>query len=212
MSPRIANSLRGSDQLIALPRCGLVLVPLGSGEILAAWILVCFPFMASLEEPTHQTKRDDLKRRLSFPHTDYPVRRGTRRPPWRPKSPTVSAGRCAINKSPSHRLAAWLSWLRLGGQSARLYIYTSPCLGRISASACYEGHPGRPVSIRSVRCWQAGPTASRRGDLGAVHLERFAYGGGMRGVPWWGVVSSAAAPVLMVGGWTAAASLQPRFD
>ena len=31
-------------------------------------------------------------------------------------------------------------------------------------------------------------------------------------VPWWGVVSSAAAPVLMVGGWTVAASLQPRFD
>ena len=45
-----------------------------------------------------------------------------------------------------------------------------------------------------------------------MRLERFAYGGGMRGVPWWGVVSSAAAPVLMVGGWTAAASLQPRFD
>jgi hypothetical membrane protein len=34
----------------------------------------------------------------------------------------------------------------------------------------------------------------------------------MRDVPWWGVVSSAAAPVLMVGGWTVAASLQPRFD
>jgi hypothetical membrane protein len=34
----------------------------------------------------------------------------------------------------------------------------------------------------------------------------------MRGVPWWGVVSSAAAPVLLAGGWTAAASLQPRFD
>ena len=45
-----------------------------------------------------------------------------------------------------------------------------------------------------------------------MRLERFAYGGGMRGVPWWGLVSSAAAPVLMVGGWTAAASLQPRFD
>lgn len=34
----------------------------------------------------------------------------------------------------------------------------------------------------------------------------------MRGVPWWGVVSSAAAPVLLVGGWTVAASVQPRFD
>ncbi|MGO9054087.1 MAG: DUF998 domain-containing protein, partial [Streptosporangiaceae bacterium] len=31
----------------------------------------------------------------------------------------------------------------------------------------------------------------------------------MRGVPWWGVVSSAAAPVLLVGGWTVAARLQP---
>lgn len=29
-------------------------------------------------------------------------------------------------------------------------------------------------------------------------------------VPWWGLCSSGAAPVLMVGGWTAATSLQPR--
>jgi hypothetical protein len=32
----------------------------------------------------------------------------------------------------------------------------------------------------------------------------------VRAVPWWGVVSSAAAPVLMAGGWTAAARLQPH--
>ena len=31
----------------------------------------------------------------------------------------------------------------------------------------------------------------------------------MRAVPWWGVVSSAAAPVLLIGGWTVAAALQP---
>ena len=31
----------------------------------------------------------------------------------------------------------------------------------------------------------------------------------MRGVPWWGVASSAAAPVLLIGGWTVAAMLQP---
>jgi hypothetical membrane protein len=32
-------------------------------------------------------------------------------------------------------------------------------------------------------------------------------------VPWWGVTSSAAAPVLLVGGWTVAAELQPpSFD
>jgi Protein of unknown function (DUF998) len=30
----------------------------------------------------------------------------------------------------------------------------------------------------------------------------------VRAVPWWGVVSSAAAPVLMAGGWTVAAGLQ----
>jgi hypothetical protein len=29
-----------------------------------------------------------------------------------------------------------------------------------------------------------------------------------RGVPWWGVLSSAAAPVLLIGGWTVAAALQ----
>ncbi len=67
------------------------------------------------------------------------------------------------------------------------------------------------VSILSAACGQ-GLTAPRRGDLGAVRLELLAYGGGMRGVPWWGVVFSAAAPVLLVGGWTVAASLQPRFD
>ena len=32
----------------------------------------------------------------------------------------------------------------------------------------------------------------------------------MRAVPWWGVVSGAAAPVLMAGGWTLAAGLQTR--
>jgi hypothetical protein len=32
----------------------------------------------------------------------------------------------------------------------------------------------------------------------------------VRAVPWWGVVSSAAAPVLMAGGWTLAARLQPH--
>jgi hypothetical protein len=32
----------------------------------------------------------------------------------------------------------------------------------------------------------------------------------MRAVPWWGVLSAAAAPVLMVTGWTVAARLQPH--
>jgi len=35
----------------------------------------------------------------------------------------------------------------------------------------------------------------------------------VRNVPWWGLVSSAAAPALLVGGWTMATSLQPpAFD
>jgi len=34
----------------------------------------------------------------------------------------------------------------------------------------------------------------------------------VRDVPWWGVASSAAAPVLMVVGWTVAARLQSSFD
>jgi hypothetical membrane protein len=35
----------------------------------------------------------------------------------------------------------------------------------------------------------------------------------VRGVPWWGLASSAAAPVLIVGGWSVAAGLQPHhFD
>ena len=31
----------------------------------------------------------------------------------------------------------------------------------------------------------------------------------MRGVPWWGVLAAAAAPILLVGGWRLAAALQP---
>jgi hypothetical protein len=38
------------------------------------------------------------------------------------------------------------------------------------------------------------------------------YGVTVRGVPWWGVASSAAAPALMVAGWTVAAGLQHSFD
>jgi len=35
----------------------------------------------------------------------------------------------------------------------------------------------------------------------------------MRRVPWWALVSSLAAPLLLIGGWTVAAAVQPRpFD
>jgi hypothetical membrane protein len=49
--------------------------------------------------------------------------------------------------------------------------------------------------------------------MGPRAVERRAYGGRVRGVPWWGVLSAAGAPVLLVGGWTVAAALQPgSFD
>jgi hypothetical membrane protein len=38
------------------------------------------------------------------------------------------------------------------------------------------------------------------------------YRGGVRDVPWWGVASAVATPVVLVSGWTAAASLQPHFN
>ncbi|MEV0608542.1 DUF998 domain-containing protein [Polymorphospora rubra] len=34
----------------------------------------------------------------------------------------------------------------------------------------------------------------------------------MRAVPWWAIASSAAAPVLLIGGWTVAADRQPGYD
>jgi hypothetical membrane protein len=37
----------------------------------------------------------------------------------------------------------------------------------------------------------------------------YPYGGIVRGIRWWGVVSAALAPVVLIGGWTAAAALQP---
>lgn len=52
------------------------------------------------------------------------------------------------------------------------------------------------------------PEASR-GDA----VDRGVSGGQLRGVPWWGLLSSAAAPILVIGGWTIAAALQPdHFD
>jgi hypothetical protein len=49
---------------------------------------------------------------------------------------------------------------------------------------------------------------SHRGSRAAT-----AYGAFVRRVPWWGLVSSIAAPLLLIGGWTLAAGMQPiHFD
>ena len=54
-----------------------------------------------------------------------------------------------------------------------------------------------------------GPGSKFPRDLGTIALTVVS----MRGVPWWGIVSSAATPVLLVSGWMIAADLQPQpFD
>jgi hypothetical protein len=74
---------------------------------------------------------------------------------------------------------------------------------------------GRPALMASG--WRTVPPSARRAQTrvpacpaGIAAAGAFAYGGVVRGVPWWGVVSSAVAPVLLAGGWTVAAGLQPR--
>ena len=67
----------------------------------------------------------------------------------------------------------------------------------------------------SVASWgwtgAAGPQGGTFGHYGARVGP--AYGAVMRNVPWWGVLSSAAAPVLLAGGTAIAATLQPpSFD
>jgi Protein of unknown function (DUF998) len=64
--------------------------------------------------------------------------------------------------------------------------------------------------------WRAGRDLGRAGEAAAGCWSGAAAAVTVvivRSVPWWGVVSSAAAPVLMVSGWTVAAGLQPHsFD
>jgi hypothetical protein len=61
------------------------------------------------------------------------------------------------------------------------------------------------------RCQQAGQQVPGAGTLATMSPGRRAPNVMIvRNVPWWGLFSSGAAPVLMVGGWTVATSLQPR--
>jgi uncharacterized protein DUF998 len=61
------------------------------------------------------------------------------------------------------------------------------------------------------RCQQAGQQVPGAGTLATMPPGRRAPNVmTVRNVPWWGLFSSGAAPVLMVGGWTVATSLQPR--
>lgn len=58
--------------------------------------------------------------------------------------------------------------------------------------------------------------SSGQGTISAARSDGGGDGGGggpAPRVPWWGIVSSAAAPVVMICGWTLAAALQPgHFD
>jgi len=74
--------------------------------------------------------------------------------------------------------------------------------------------PGRPdVSIPADHPRAGAPPKGTRQvwlpGRGRWTVGRWVYGGRVRGVPWWGVLSAAGAPVLLVGGWTVAAALQP---
>ena len=61
-----------------------------------------------------------------------------------------------------------------------------------------------PTASRGFGVTGSPATAGRSGSPTVV---------GVRDVPWWGVISSAATPVLLIGGWTVAAGLQPQpFD
>ncbi len=76
-----------------------------------------------------------------------------------------------------------------------------------------SARPGRDVPVGGVQpgTGAAGPLGRDFGHCGGRAGP--AYGAAMRNVPWWGVLSSAAAPVLLVGGSTIAAALQPpSFD
>ena len=59
-----------------------------------------------------------------------------------------------------------------------------------------------------------GPSVLTVSGSGANTSSRHrAYGSSVRRVPWWGLVSSIAAPLLLIGGWTVAAAVQPtHFD
>jgi hypothetical protein len=79
----------------------------------------------------------------------------------------------------------------------------------------------RPASSMSTPCSCAACAAMTKAAPRApqpamgLRLRTAGYGAAVmvvavRAVPWWGVISSAAAPVLLIGGWTVAAGLQPR--
>ncbi len=65
-----------------------------------------------------------------------------------------------------------------------------------------------PLFVRLAACRPLSSQARPGDDEGAR-----GYGLLMRRVPWWAVVSALAAPVLLIGGWTLAAAVQPvPFD
>jgi hypothetical membrane protein len=64
---------------------------------------------------------------------------------------------------------------------------------------------------RSAEAGPAGPNGRDFGHCAARRPRPTVLN--VQNVPWWGVVSSAAGPVLLVGGWTIATRLQPpSFD
>jgi len=71
------------------------------------------------------------------------------------------------------------------------------------------GHPQASGTVGDLRCRRpTGVFERRRMQTKGGPQRRSGAAGVVHGVPWWGVVSSVVAPVLLVSGWTIAAGLQ----
>jgi hypothetical protein len=71
------------------------------------------------------------------------------------------------------------------------------------------GHPQASGTVGDLRCRRPMGLFERRPMQTKGRPQRRSGAAGVvRGVPWWGVVSSVVAPVLLVSGWTIAAGLQ----
>ena len=71
------------------------------------------------------------------------------------------------------------------------------------------GHPQASGTVGDLRCRRpTGVFERRRMQTKGEPQRRSGAAGVVHGVPWWGMVSSVVAPVLLVSGWTIAAGLQ----
>ena len=79
---------------------------------------------------------------------------------------------------------------------------------RARAELTLDAGPTAFDVVLTVETWRDGePFAARAGSRRSNETSREARDPS-RGVPWWGLLSATAAPVLLIGGWTVAAAQQ----